>query len=102
MATSSQVGILYDMDDVPGRLLYLDSISDPTVIPLCRDLASLINYYITLAEARFITIEPLGPLVDGPFDEVRDIFVTHRVAHTLITGTETWLGWPGSAGFTID
>ena len=95
VATSSQEGILYDMDDRPGRLLYLDSMSDPAVIPLCRGLASLIDCYIALAEAGFITLQTYCPSVAGPFDEVRDIFVTHGVTHTLITGTDTWLGWPG-------
>lgn len=102
LAAEAQVAILYDMDTVPGRLLYVHVLSTPSIIPLCSSLANLVDCYIALAEAGFVTLEPLGPRVHGPFDEVRQVFVDHHVAHALETGIDTWLAWPGSADFTID
>lgn len=98
---SSQVGILYDVDNQPGRLLYLDMLSAPAVIPLARSLTSLLDCYVTLAREGFVTVGELGPLVDGPLEAVREVFVTHGVAHALQTGIAPWLSWPGSASFSI-
>ncbi|HET8929749.1 MAG TPA: hypothetical protein VFN21_03725, partial [Acidimicrobiales bacterium] len=102
LAAEAQVYILYDLDTVPGRLLYVHVLSTPSIIPLCSSLAKLVDCYIALAEAGFVTLEPLGPRVHGPFDEVREVFVEHHVAHALETGIDTWLAWPGSADFAID
>lgn len=103
LAAEAQVYILYDMDERPGRLFYVHVLSTPSmIIPLCASLENLVDCYRALAEAGFVTLEPLGPRVHGPFDEVRQIFVEHHVAHALETGIDTWLAWPGSADFTID
>ncbi len=101
IAGASQTNILYDMDTEPGRLLYLDVLSGPAVIPLCRSISTLIECHIALARAGFVTLQPLGPSVIGPKDEVRDIHRAHHVAY-VGHGTEDWLSCPGSAHFTID
>lgn len=102
IASASHDNILYDMDDQPSRLLYCETDSNPAIIPLCRSISALFDCHIALAEAGFITLGPLGPFVDGPRDEVRDIYVSHHVAAAPMWGTESWLAWPGSADFSID
>ncbi len=109
-ATNSQVGILYDMDEVPGRLLYLDVLSPAQVVPLCRDLTTLIDCYLALAEAGHIGLTPIGPVVgpstvhwpEGVMDEVREIYVANHVAPVALQGIDGWLSRPESATFTID
>ena len=101
VTAESQLGILYDRDEVVGRLLYLEVFSTPAVIPLARSLTSLLDCYVALAAEGFVTVGELGPFVDGPLEAVREIFVTHGVAHALQTGIAPWLSWPGSASFSI-
>jgi cell wall assembly regulator SMI1 len=98
---TAQVGLLYDLDSDPGRLLYLDVLARPAVIPLCRDLATLMDCYISLAEAGLYTVEPQGPFVTGPPDAVREIYLRSRVAAAPIYGIEAWVAWPGSSDFEI-
>lgn len=102
VASASHVSILYDMDGEPGRLLYFETDSNPAIIPLCRSIADLLDCHIALAEAGFIALQPLGPSVEGPADEVREVYASHHVAAAPIWGIESWLSWPGSADFSID
>lgn len=102
VGAASQEGILYDPDGRTGTILYLDVLSSPSIIPLARDLATLIDGYIALAEAGHITVDDLGPNRSGPQDEGRDILVAHGVADPMWHGINSWLSWPGSSTFMAD
>jgi cell wall assembly regulator SMI1 len=91
IAAAPQLGILYDLDEQPGRLLYLDVLCRPAVIPLCRDLATLLDCYIELAGSGYMSVEPLNPRVaTDPILATRDIYLRHGVADVRF-GLEAWL-----------
>ena len=103
VTAASQVGVLYDLDEQPGRLLYLEVTSDPPVVPLARSLTVLLDAYVAMAEAGFVRVDAgLGPRVEGPPDQVRQIFAEHKVADVASSGISAWLQWPGAADFSID
>ena len=103
VTAASQVGILYDLDEVPGRLLYLEVTSDPPIVPLASSLVTLLDAYIAIAEAGLVHVDAsLGPSIHGPPDEVRRIFVEHNVADVVSSGLSSWLAAPEAATFSID
>lgn len=103
VAVSSQVEILYDLDDKPGRLLYLDTLSGPAVIPLARSLVALLDCFLALANHGYLTLDgPSNPHLNGPMDEICDVFATYKVAGALHVAIETWQHWLGATRFSID
>lgn len=103
VAVASQVEILYDLDDEPGRLLYLDTLSDPAVIPLARNLAALLDCFLALANDGYLALDgPSNPHLSGPMDEICGVFAAHKVAGALHVAIETWQSWLDGATFSID
>lgn len=110
IAGEAHVGIFYDMDEIPGRLMHLSITEEVSVVPLCRDLTTLVDAYLALAEAGHITVRSIGPLVgpDGQsrpqsvVDEVTDILLAHNVAPAFWISNDGWLAHPEAATFTID
>lgn len=110
IAGEAHVGIFYDMDQIPGRLMHLSITEEVSVVPLCRDLTRLVDAYIALAEAGHITVYTIGPRV-GPdrqsrpqsvVDEITDILLAHKVTPAFWIGNDGWLARPEAATFTID
>lgn len=97
VAAGAQVGILYDMDDMAGRLLYFDVQSRPAVAPLCSSLLTLLDCYIALAERGFVSVGSSGPRVTAEAtDEVRDVYRRFGVADVRF-GLRSWLASQGGA-----
>ena len=69
------------LDDLPGRLLYLDVLRNPAVIPLCRDLATLLECFVELAEAGHVIVGGHAPILGDPADgRIGAILRRHGVA----------------------
>lgn len=82
VANLPQCGILYDLDEQPGRLLWMDVIAPvldrPGIVPLVRSLGALVDIYLALAEAGHISVDmEHWPCLTGPDDEIRDIYLQH-------------------------
>ena len=61
------------------------------MLPLCRDLATLLDCYIELAASGYVTVEPLNPRVSAePARDTRAIYLRHGVTDTRF-GLEAWL-----------
>ncbi len=112
VVTASHRMILYDMDDWPGRLLYLQIVADNTLVPLCRSLRSFVECQVELAKQGYIALDELGPrfgLGPGRFglwpDEFIEGFVEicydHGVCPAYQLGTDVWLKRPEADTFSI-
>ncbi len=104
--------ILYDMDEQPGRLLYLEIVADNTLVPLCRSLRAFAEYHLALAHGGYSYLAEAGPRFGiGPrqFGEWSDVFVgrlvtrclEHGVNPAYHLGTDVWLEHPEAADFSV-
>lgn len=100
VAAAAQVFILYDMDDVPGRLLYVDVLASPMVIPLAISLEAYFEAWVAVARAGYVRIDG-GPIVDEPLDEVRSILLAKNVCPAPLSGIGHWFTMPESNDFEI-
>ena len=95
MVTSpGETGVIYDPDLQSSRLLYLDVLAVPSIVPFARDLENLLRCYIAIARAGLVNPGPRGPELAGSVEELYPVFLAHDVAPIPPFGIERWLNSP--------
>jgi hypothetical protein len=110
LASRSHQMILYDMDDIPGRLLFLQVDTENALVPLARSLGVFIDCQVAFAEQGYIVVQPVGPHFGGKplvwsdtfIDGFIAICLDHGVNPAYHLGADVWLKRPEAVHFAID
>lgn len=103
VTATGQRMILYDLDDRPGRLLFVHTLFSPVVVPLASSLERYFTAWAAVAEAGLLERDEDSIYI--PSDEVAEpacrILLDHAVAPAPIIGTGTWVLHPEYRTFQL-